>query len=118
MEVIMAAVSQTYLAFELVSPKLRDDKEFVKNVLFLDGRCYAYISDRLKDDPEMMAYARYSKIPFTFDHSAQEKINDFLEWTPVKGKPKSESFKLIMKRHREKSPSLGGKTRKVRYKHK
>lgn len=116
LDVIMAAVSQNYLAFQIVSELL--DKEFVKRVLFLDGRCYPDIDDRLKDDPEMMAYARYSQIPFLFrfNPGAQEKINDFFEWTPVKGKPKSDTFKLIMKRHRENYPppplSLGGKTRK------
>ena len=121
MDVIMAAIRQTYLAFQLVSPELKANKEFVKKILFLDGRCYNDIDDRLKDDPEMMAYARYSEIPFLFrfNPGEQEKINDFLEWTPVKkGKQKSDTFKIIMKRHRENYPlplpSLGGKTRKVR----
>jgi len=111
MEVIMAAVSQNYLAFQMV-PELRNDKEFVKRVLFLDGRCYPDIDDRLKDDPEMMAYARYSQIPFLFrfNPGAQEKINSFLE-THV-------TDKIVMKRHGENYPppplSLGGKTRRKR----
>ena len=119
-DVIMAAVNQTYLAFQLVSPKLRANKEFVKRVLFLDGRCYPDIDDRLKDDPEMMAYARYSEIPFLFrfNPGAQDKIDTFLETH----KEKTDTFKIIMKRHREnyppRPPSLGGKTRKVRSKHK
>ena len=115
----MAAVSQNYLAFQMV-PELRNDKEIVKRVLFLDGRCYPDIYDRLKDDPEMMAYARYSQIPFLFrfNPGAQEKIDTFLETH----KEKTDTFKIIMKRHREnyppRPPSLGGKTRKVRSKHK
>ena len=121
MDVIMTAIRQTYLAFQLVSPELKANKEFVKNVLFLDGRCYNDIDERLKDDPEMMAYARYSEIPFLFrfNKGVQEQINDFLEWTPVKkGKQKSDTFKIIMKRHRENYPlslpSIGGKTRRNR----
>jgi hypothetical protein len=110
LDVIMAAVSQNYLAFQIVSELL--DKEFVKKVLFLDGRCYPDIDDRLKDDPEMMAYARYSQIPFLFrfNPGAQKKIDTFLET--------HETDEIIMKRYRENypppPPSLGGKTRRKR----
>lgn len=110
LDVIMAAVSQNYLAFQIVSELL--DKEFVKRVLFLDGRCYPDIDDRLKDDPEIMAYARYSQIPFLFrfNPGAQKKIDTFLET--------HETDEIIMKRHRENypqpPPSLGGKTRRKR----
>ena len=110
LDVIMAAVSQNYLAFQIVSELL--DKEFVKKVLFLDGRCYPDIDDRLKDDPEIMAYARYSQIPFLFrfNPGAQKKIDTFLET--------HETDEIIMKRYRENypppPPSLGGKTRRKR----
>jgi hypothetical protein len=51
------ALHQNIAAFEYVSPRLKDDKAFVSDVLSQDGDLLEFVSDRLKDDEDIVRIA-------------------------------------------------------------
>jgi hypothetical protein len=52
-----AAVKQNVAAFEFVSPRFKDNKTFVSNILAHDGDMLEFTSARLKDDDNMVRIA-------------------------------------------------------------
>ena len=51
------ALHQNIAAFEYVSPRFKDDKVFVSDVLAQDGDLLEFVSDRLKDDEDVVRIA-------------------------------------------------------------
>ncbi len=49
---ILEKVKRCACSFENASEDLRDDMEFVKEVLKIDGSALRYVSDRLRDNEE------------------------------------------------------------------